>query len=207
MAESDATNRDTYIAGGLFANNNFGNDIYLAMGTQGTGKGSYALFRSILRFDLTGLVGATIVDATLLLTASHGSLANETFSIHRLTQPNWTEFGANWNAYDVSYPWATLGGDFDSAPAQSLSIPGVQSLVFDQLRLLVGDALLNRGGMLDVLVKGTAPTGNQILYCYSSGDPTPSNRPTLIVHYTHPVWCVETADKAIWSVAVQDEGC
>jgi len=205
--EADLNHRDTYIASGVLANNNFGNDIYLAMGSQTATKDSYSLYRSILRFDLTSLVGATILDATLLLTASHGSLSNETFTIHRLTQSNWTEFGANWNVYDVGHTWAAGGGDFDPTPAQSLTIPFVQSLVFDQVKSLVKDAIVNRGGILDVLVKGTAPTGNQILYCYSSGNATPSNRPTLIVNYTHPVWCVETADRAVWAVAVRDEGC
>lgn len=205
--EADPNHRDTYVASGVVANNNFGSDVYLLIGTQTVTKESYALYRSILRFDLTALVGATIVDATLLLTASHGSFANETFTIHRLTQPSWTEFGATWNVYDVGYPWAAPGGDFNPTPAQSLAIPFVQSLVFDQLKSLVEDAILNRGGTLDVLVKGTAANGNQILYCYSSGNSTPSNRPTLIVNYTHPVWCVEIADAAVWAVAARDESC
>lgn len=207
LAESDATNRDTYIAGGVLANNNFGNDIYLGMGSQAATKDSFSLFRSILRFDLTSLLGATILDATLLLTASHGSLTNETYSIHRLTQPAWAEYGANWNSYDVGHTWAAGGGDFNPTPAQSLFIPFVQSLVFDQLRALVVDAIVNRGGMLDVLIKGTSLTGNQILYCFSSGNSTPSNRPTLIVNYAHPTWCVDITDAAMWSVAARDEGC
>jgi hypothetical protein len=205
--EADPTHRDTHVASGVLANNNFGSDIYLLVGTQDVSKEANSRYRSILRFDLTSLVGASITDATLLLTASHGSFTNETFAIHRLTQPGWTEFGASWNAYDVGHPWATLGGDFDPTPAQSLFIPSVQNLAFDQLKSLVEDALQNRGGMLDVLVKGTAASGNQILYCYSSGNTTPSNRPTLIVNYTYPVWCVETADRAVWAVATQDEDC
>ena len=142
-----------------------------------------------------------------MLTASHGVLTNQTLAVHRLTQPNWSEFGASWNVYDVGQPWATAGGDFDPTPAQSLFIISPQNLVFDQVKPLIEDAIKNRGGMLDVLVKNSSASGSQILYCYSSGDATPSNRPKLVVNYTLPVWCVETVDKSVWSVAVQDEGC
>ena len=94
--ESDPTCRDTYIADAVFVNNNYGSDLTLSIGTQNSGKTQQILFHTILRFDVTALAGATILDATLTMTASHGSVTGDTFNLHRLTQPNWTEFGANY---------------------------------------------------------------------------------------------------------------
>jgi hypothetical protein len=206
-SEADPNHRDTYIADGVLYNNNHGSDLVLVVGTQNLGKDSQTLFRAILRFDLTSLITATIVDATLTLTAAGGNVTFETFSIHRLTQPNWTEFGATYGAYDLGHPWATPGGDFDWVPAQSLFLNSIQNLVFNQLKPLVEDAIENRSGILDVLIKGAADDGLQRLDCWSSGSGNPAFRPTLVVNYEHPVWCVETEDRAVWAVAVQDEGC
>lgn len=205
--ENDATCRDTYIGDGVLYNNNYGSDLALILGTQNLGKNAQTLFRAILRFDLTSLITATIIDATLTLTAAGGNITNETFSIHRLTQPNWTEFGATYGVYDLGRPWATPGGDFDPAPAQSLFLSSIQNLVFNQVKPLVVDAIKYRGGILDVLIKGAASSGLQRLDCWSSGNANPALRPTLVVNYTLPVWCVETADRPVWSAAVQDEGC
>jgi hypothetical protein len=153
------------------------------------------------------LITATIIDATLTLTAAGGNVSFETFSIHRLTQPNWTEFGATFGVYDLGRPWAIPGGDIEWVPAQSLFLNSIQNLVFDQIKPLVVDSITNRGGILDVLIKGSADDGLQRLDCYSSGSGNPAFRPTLVVHHEHPVWCVETNDSAVWAVAVQDEGC
>ncbi|MEX0678360.1 MAG: DNRLRE domain-containing protein [Pirellulales bacterium] len=206
-SEADLNHRDTYIADGVLVNNNYGDDFALIVGTQNLGKDSQSLFRAILRFDLTSLITATIVDATLTLTAAGGNITNETFSIHRLTQPDWTEFGATWNVYDLGRAWIFLGGDYDPTPVQSVSHTFIQNLVFNQIKPLVEDAIENRAGILDVLIKGAAESGLQRLDCYSSGNANPAFRPTLVVNYEHPVWCVETGDTAVWAVAVQDEGC
>ena len=206
--EDDLTNRDTYIANASAANNNFGQTGELTIGTRIVGKSSQTLFRALLRFDVTQLVGASITSAALTITAGGGSLSvNETFTLHRLTQANWTELGATWNAYNGANAWTTSGGDFDPTPAQSLTIPTVQYLVFDGLGAIVEDALRLRGGLLDVLIKGTATGGSKYLDCYSSSDPTPENRPKLVIHYTNPIWCVGTDDTPMYAVDTWDEAC
>jgi hypothetical protein len=204
--EGDPTHRDTYIASGVYQGTNFGNDIFVSVGVQNIIKEAYSLFRAILRFDLTALIGATILDAALTLTYSHGNVTNETFRIHRLTQPNWTEFGTTWNNYDVATPWATPGGDFVATPTQSLVLSSPGNLVFDQVKPLVEDAIRYRGGLLDVLIK-SAELSFQILNFHSSGNATPANRPTLLVNYTHNIWCVDTDDSEVWAVDVTDEAC
>ncbi len=136
-----------------------------------------------------------------------GFLTGDTFTIHRLTQPNWTELGATWNNYNGSNTWATAGGDFVATPAQSLTIAAVQNLVFDDLQSLVEDAVRLRGGILDLLIKGTLTTGLEYLELASSSNATPANRPKLVVNYTNPVWCVETNDEPVYAVDTGDEGC
>jgi hypothetical protein len=206
--ENDLANRDTYIANASVANNNFGLDAQLTIGTRIVGKSSQTLFRALMRFDLTQLIGAVITDATLTISAFGGSLSfDETFSLHRLTRPDWTELGATWNAYNGANAWTTPGGDFDPTPAQSLTIPTVQNLVFVNLGSLVDDALRLRGGLFDVLIKGTATGGSKYLDCYSASDSTPENRPKLVINYTNPIWCVESDDTPMYAVDIKDEAC
>ena len=132
--EDDLSNRDTYIANASAANNNFGQGGELTIGTRIVGKTSQTLFRALLRFDVTQLIGASITGAALTITAGGGSLSvDETFTLHRLTQANWTELGATWNVYDGANAWTTPGGDFNPTPVQSLTIPTVQNLIFDGL--------------------------------------------------------------------------
>lgn len=215
--ETDATNRDTFIVSGLSAGTNFGGLSTLNIGTLTFFKGLLAFYRAILRFDLTALIGASITDATLTLTNHSGNVTGETFSVHRLTQPNWTELGATWDVYNGSNSWGVAGGDFVATATQSLTISSVQSLVFDQLKPLVEDAIQNRGGLLDVLIQSIASSEQQVLVCHSSNASTPSQRPKLVVNYEYPRWCVKTADSAIWAaettdsavwaVSTRDEGC
>ncbi len=190
-AENDAV--DTYIADASLATNNYGNDVVLNLGTQNIGKGSQTLFRAILRFDLTSLIGTQIDDATLTLTAATGNVTGDTFRVHRITQTNWTELGATWNKYDGASNWAAAGGDFDSTHADEVTINSIQNLVFTSMQSIVADAIDNRAGVLNILVKGQATTGLEYLEVESSASATPTNRPTLVVNYTLPAFHYEAS--------------
>lgn len=205
--EDHLTCRDTFIGSAAFANMNFGGFDLMYLGTQSLSKGVQAFYRPLLRFDLTALTGTSISDATLTLTLVNGSLTGDTFTVHRLTQPNWTELGATWNLRNGAEPWAAVGGDFVAAPAQSLTIASPQNLVFADLQSIVEDAVRSRGGILDLLIKGTALFGLQFLELASASHQTPASRPKLVVNYTNPVWCVTSNDAPVWSVDIQDEGC
>ena len=205
--EDHLTCRDTFIGNAAFSSTNFGGFDLLTVGAQLLGKGNQAILRTLLRFDLTPLIGADITDATLILTAVGGIVSGDTFTIHRLTQPNWTELGATWGVYNGSDVWASLGGDFVAAPSQSLFIASSEDLVFDGLQALVEDAVRTRGGVLDLLIKGNATIGLQYLELASSSHAIAGNRPKLVVNYTNPVWCVESDDAPVWSVDIQDEAC
>jgi hypothetical protein len=206
--ETHPTCRDTFVGSGAYATSNFGGFEYLYLGAQTLGKGAQALHRVLLRFDLTALVGAQITAATLTLFQMAGIMtASETFTIHRLVQPNWTELGATWSAFNGVDAWLEPGGDFVVAPVQSLTIPSLQNLVFDGLQPLAEDAVRLRGGVLDLLIKGTLTSGLQYLQLASSAAATPANRPLLVVEYEHPVWCVESDDEPVYAVDTWDEAC
>ena len=144
-------------------------------------------------------------------------MTGDTFNLHRLTQPNWTEFGATYSDYDVGHPWATPGGDYDPTPAQSVYLSSFQNLVFDQVKPLVEDAIENRGGMLDVLIKGTADSRPATPAMLFIGQCRPGIAPNAGGELPEPDlvrrdvgcgrWSVDTSDAPVWSVAVQDEGC
>ena len=207
--EDDLTSADAMIGDSAFATTNYGEQSQHYIGRHIVIKDLAANFRSLHRFDLSAILGATVIDATLTLTlGTSSSLTDYTFSIHRLTQPNWTEFGVTWNNYDETNPWITVGGDHVATPVQSFTLTTPQSLVYDNLKALVQDAITLRGGLLDVLVKGTGSAeGNQRLLVRSSGDPDPAKRPKLVVNYDFPPWCVNVADRAVWSVTTADRSC
>lgn len=207
--EDDLTSADAMIGDSAFASTNYGEQSEHYIGRSIIIKDLAANFRSLHRFDVSAILGATVIDATLTLTLGTGSILTDyTFSLHRLTQPNWTEFGVTWNTYDGTNPWTTAGGDHVVTPVQSFALTAPQSLVFDNIKALVQDAITLRGGLLDVLVKGSgAASGNQRLEVRSSGDADPARRPKLVVNYDFPPWCVDVADRAVWSVAAQDKGC
>ncbi len=206
--EAHATCRDSFIGNSGYTNTNFGDFEYFYLGAQTLGKGSQALLRVLMRFDLTALIGTAITGATLTLTQVAGIMtASETFTIHRMMQPNWTELGVNWATYNGTNPWTTAGGDFVLTPIQSLTIPSLQNLVFDGLQPVVEDAVRLRGGILDLLIKGTLTSGLQFLELASSSHATPEVRPKLVVNYTNPVWCVETGDEPVYAVDTWDEAC
>jgi hypothetical protein len=207
--EDDATCADAMIGDGAYASTNYGGQLDHYIGRYIILKDLGVNFRTLLRFDLSAILGATVVDAALSLSlGANSSLTNETYSIHRLTQPSWTEFGVTWNTFDETNPWITPGGDFDATPVQSIALTTPQPLIYDNLKSLVQDAISLRGGMLDVLIKGTGITpGNQRLVVRGSGDPNPTLRPKLVVNYDFPPWCVDVADRAVWSVATADRSC
>lgn len=207
--EDDATCADAMIGDGAFASTNYGEQPEHYIGRFIVLKDLGVFFRTLFRFDLSAILGATVIDATLSLSLGTGStLTNETYSIHRLTQPDWTELGVTWNTYDETNPWVTPGGDFDPTPAQAITLTTPQPLLYDNLKTLVQDAISLRGGMLDVLIKGTgAVPGSQRLVVRGSGDPDPLLRPKLVVNYDFPPWCVNVADRPVWSVSTADRSC
>lgn len=142
------------------------------------------LWRALLRFDLTPYLDQTLTAASLTLKKGSGNVTNQTFTLHRLTQTAWTEMGATWLKRDGATNWTTPGGDFDAAPAASVFMPAAVDLVFPNLIALCQDAINFRGGMLNLLIKGDAGSGTNLLEPYTREVATAALRPTLSLSYT-----------------------
>jgi hypothetical protein len=142
-------NADTYIANADYANTNFAGGN-LDIGTRSLGKGAQTLYQALLRFDISPLLGAKIIEAKLRLTANVevSGLTNQTFTLHKVLSA-WDKFAVNWNSpVDFGAPLAST----------FLALPG--DLVFDVTNALTSD--------FDVLIKGTASSGFEWLECYSA---------------------------------------
>lgn len=73
---------------------------------------------ALIKFDLSGLAGATIISATLSLYGL-GSGSSGTFDIYRILAANstWTKAGATWNHTDGANHWAGDAGSDGGADA------------------------------------------------------------------------------------------
>lgn len=118
-------------------------------------------WRSVLRWDdiITGriLAGSTIESADLELYIEVAAGTPENFSVLRLTNP-WAEGTVTWNSRDFSNAWSTPGGDYSSPSAVHAMPTSTGTAGFD-ITELVQDALDNRSGLLDLLIKSTNESG------------------------------------------------
>ena len=176
-----------------------GNTTTITVGSRGTQR----VFRTLLTFDdLAELPkGAEILSATLSLTVSSVAAAPALFEINRCTLPQWVEGatgsdGASWNLYSANppLPWAAPGGDYSTnGQAAGFVLPTTaggfgdgSTMTFD-VTALAQDALIERSGVLALLIKRTDETGTDaIAYFYSSDHPVPSQRPKLRLNYIPP---------------------
>jgi hypothetical protein len=144
--------QDTYLDS-FNTTTNYGTSTYYWTGTS-TGK-VLAVYRTLLRFDLSALAGSTLSSATLSQYASTVQAANVSFSVCRLAQAAWTETGATWSTYDGTHAWASPGGDYTTSDPACVSFTGPSTTGAFNVTVtgLAQDALANRGGQLQMLIK------------------------------------------------------
>lgn len=142
--------------------------------------------RVLMRFDLTALLGHTVTSASLTMNANNDGLDTGTGLICRLTRTTWTA-DASWNKYDGTNNWTTAGADFTLDRAVPFTIPepagGTITVNTAAWIALVQDAIDNRSGYLDILIKASidqpgAGCGTNV---DSVEDATVANRPTLVI--------------------------
>lgn len=141
--------------------------------------------RGLMRADISSIAGETINSTSKLevyVSVAYGATAQ---TIHRITQGAWTEMGATWNKYDGINAWATPGGDFSTptVPYTSPSATGWFTITGADLAAFLQDALDNRAGIVDMLLKcDTEPQGPAKGFLFNSDDAA-SNKPKLTVDY------------------------
>lgn len=117
-----------------------------------TGKAG-AILRPLLSFDVSSLAGATVTAATLTIDVQGTSGSAAAAHLYRVTQA-WVEASATWNTYDGTHSWATAGGDYTTTGGVGFTAPGsVGSFTVSGLAALVQDAIDNRAGLFDLLLR------------------------------------------------------
>ncbi|MGD9644439.1 MAG: DNRLRE domain-containing protein [Pirellulales bacterium] len=177
-----ASGVDAYITDAV-PTGNFGTAETLLVGTNVIG--SAFNMRSLLRFDVSGVpLGTAILQATLHLQITSSILASDdAFTAYRLTQTGWTEDGVTWEKYDGSNNWSTAGGDYSLVGAAACVLQEPGDVHFD-VTALVLDAIANRGGILNLLIKGSESGSTQFMEVSSSDEPTALIRPLLTIDYS-----------------------
>ncbi|UCE37668.1 MAG: DUF2341 domain-containing protein, partial [Thermoplasmata archaeon] len=145
---------------------------------------SSAEHRPIIQFDLSS-APENIENAKLWLYRSSGNSFSSNIYVHRLTQ-SWTELDSNWNTYDGTNSWATLGGDYDSTEESSTTVPPVNGWyswdITDLVKGWVNGTYPNYG----MLLRADYDDANDPNPYFRSSDYTDdtSIRPKLVINLT-----------------------
>lgn len=140
--------------------------------------------KSLIKFDLSSLVGASITDATLTLTVSYsGGSANVVVSRILSGNSSMSPATATWNKQDGTNNWAgsagcsTSGTDYSSTPMGSIAVSstGAKNITLDTTEFTA--MVANNYGMIVVC-------DASFYNIYSADNGTAGNRPKLVVNYT-----------------------
>jgi hypothetical protein len=140
--------------------------------------------RGLLQFDTSGLTQPGITSATLNLDCFAASTTTPvTLTVHRVTQA-WTS-NVNWNTYDGTHAWASMGGGGDMSTTDYADLVGTYCgtpgwKTWD-VTSLVQFWTTNSGTSKGIDLKETSPeTTNNLIDFYSSDSPT-NNVPSISV--------------------------
>lgn len=167
---------------------NYGSNVVLQAGTDNTVLGD-TVTRFLIAFDLSTIPTYSEIESatiTLKMTGAGARPDPTTFYVNRVTQA-WTHAGSTWSTYNGTNAWTTAGGDYTATGQVSVSVGAPVSggtLTID-VADLVEDAVQNRSGQLNLIVRGPEDVGYDAFVVVHSGHATtPSNRPKIEVVYT-----------------------
>lgn len=158
--------------------------VYIGFATADNGS-----HRGLFTFNLSSLpTGVPIISAKLTFNNEHaGSGAAK---VHRVISPIWNENQVTWEKRTTLVSWSTPGGDFSSASGHYVdwNFPPIGSFDISGMKVLVEDAIANRGGFLPIILKQVAESGLTDWISITAGESaTPSLRPTLTIEYGETV--------------------
>lgn len=169
---------------------NFGTSTAMAITWA---SGTTLIRRGLIRFDLSAIPAGSAISAAAL-TFNHadptGDATGKALELHRITQPAWTELGSTWNTYDGTNNWASAGGDFVALAGATEAAPaaggGAGTVEYD-VKTLAQDALDERSGLLDLLIRLDNESGSDYSCVLRSSDYTTAlERPLLAITYNAP---------------------
>lgn len=177
-----------------------GKDVYIHDGNKNYGASPILQVKdrrnALIQFDLSGLPpGAIITSARLALYLEDGNgFVDGVFDVHRLTRA-WVEGnedddppppggGVTWDEYDGTNSWTTEGGDYDSEPIVSVTLPTAnlgwkEWVITDQVQAwLAGQSNF---GILLRFNKDASPNNGDV--DFTSSDGAADYRPRLTISY------------------------
>ena len=135
----------------------------------------------------TAIVTSGILTLNVSVAASGAGLSYE---VIRGTETDWTESSSfpTWTAKDGSNNWGTAGGSPTGGLGTGTAMGAMPTSTGDvdlDITELVRDAVENRSGVLNILIRSTVESGSTYdSFTYKSGDnSTTGDRPSLTVKY------------------------
>jgi hypothetical protein len=176
---------DTYI--NAFVSTNFGAGSAINIGNYISERSSH-VNRALFRFALSSVPGGSnILSAVLTLYNNGDDAMSHTIRCYRCPTA-WTELGATWTLYDGANAWPVngTGGDWDASIVCSDAVGVGEDAVID-ITALVVDAMENRDGELNLLLKTDELVDEDRIIYYSSDETTETTkRPKLVIDYVAP---------------------
>jgi len=183
---------DNELAGGRNSANNYGTGTFLCAGNDQANTE-----RPLIHFDLSSLGSTATVTSCQLTLTVYQVTAPTTGQVLRLRRNDWSETGSTWGTYKSGAAWTAPGAsdptmDVDMTSAVAFTPPAtIGAFTFPSLQALCQDAVRNRAGALDLLVRQNvdqdgACTGSCVSheFCSRSSDyATTTDRPMLVVGY------------------------
>jgi len=119
-----ASGMDSYVSGLQGSTStNYGGETEIRVGNA-TVSGNHAVYRSLLKFNLSSIPKSLITDARLGVYKSYGSAVsarNVDFALHTVTT-QWLEGEVTWAKATQATAWAAVGGDFVEQPVCTMTI-------------------------------------------------------------------------------------
>jgi hypothetical protein len=183
---------DNQITGGLNTSSNYGTASFLCAGNDQANSE-----RSLIHFDLSSLgAGASVTSCRLTFTV-YQVTAPTSGHVLRLRRNDWSESGSTWTTYKSGASWTAPGAaDTISDVDPTLGVPfappaAVGMFTFPSLNALCQDAVSNRAGALDLVIRQDVDQDGACAgacvpheFCSRPSDyATASARPMLVVGY------------------------
>lgn len=136
----------------------------MQMGPQYLGETKQSLQRPIANFDLTPIpAGATLIAAKLQRWIKAYAGIPFPATIYRCTRPDtWLEYASTWYKFDGVTLWTAEGGDYDSTTPAPVGFTEDTGSGLKEITGLLGfanDAILNRSGIVSVIMRTDVETG------------------------------------------------
>jgi hypothetical protein len=173
---------------------------------------------TVIEFDASALVGATIGSAVLSLYHYDDFLGNgsQVVACAEMLRTDWVEAEATWNVYKTGSNWGTAGcmGAADrevTSPAKvTATLPAfdVAAWVDWTITAIVAHCVASHGGIVRLTLYANAPDTNGGYRAFYSSDYTAdtTQRPKLVINYTPTLTVASAAATSVGSTTARMNG-